>query len=356
MGRFLFGLARIAGCAVAIAIATGFPAPSRAANAGAPATADARAAADFYRGHTMFVIIGFPPGGGYDLYARLLAKHLGQHVPGNPTVIPQNMPGAGSLKAANYLYAIAPKDGSVIGTFAHGMGSAPLLGQARFDANKFAWLGSITKDVMVCISWTGSAVKSWNNVMAKQFVFGGVAAGNAPDIYAKLYKNVFGANIRLATGFPGTNDIALAMQRGEVDGFCGIAWSTIKSQHANWVKDKKINVLLQAAPQKDPDLPDVPLDHEFVRETGQRQVLDFVLASQIMARPFVAPPGISAERKAMLRDAFEKTMKDPAFLADAKKLSLDVDPVSGAAVDALIASLYATPKEIVAQAAKAILN
>ena len=173
MGRFLFGLARIAGCAVAAAtlIATGFPAPSRAANAGAPATADARAAADFYRGHTMFVIIGFPPGGGYDLYARLLAKHLGQHVPGNPTVIPQNMPGAGSLKAANYLYAIAPNDGSVIGTFAHGMGSAPLLGQARFDAKKFAWLGSITKDVMVCISWTGSAVKSWNNVSGEAIHF-----------------------------------------------------------------------------------------------------------------------------------------------------------------------------------------
>jgi tripartite-type tricarboxylate transporter receptor subunit TctC len=311
---------------------------------------------EFYHGRNIFVVIGYGPGGGYDLYARVLARHLGKHIPGNPTVIPQNMPGAGSLKAANYLYSIAPKDGSVIGTFAHGMGSAPLLGQAMFDARKFIWLGSITKDVMVCISWNGSPIRSWNDVMGKQFTFGGVAAGNAPDIYAKLYNSVLGARIKLATGFPGTNDIALAMQREEVDGLCGIAWSTVKAQHADWLRDKKIDVLLQAATAKATDLPNVPLASEFVRTKRGRQMLDFVIASQIMARPFVAPPGIPIERAASLRTAFDETMKDPAFLAELKKLMLDVDSVSGAEIDRLIAALYATPKDVVAEATSVLAN
>jgi tripartite-type tricarboxylate transporter receptor subunit TctC len=322
----------------------------------ASAAAQAAGPGEFYRGRNVFLVIGYTPGGGYDLYARLLARHLGKHIPGNPTVIPQNMPGAGSLKAANYLYGIAPKDGSVIGTFAHGMGSAPLLGQAAFDARKFIWLGSITKDVMLCISWNGSPIRSWGDVMAKQFIFGGVAAGNAPDIYAKLYNSVTGAKIKLATGFPGTNDIALAMQRREVDGLCGIAWSTVKAQHGDWVRDKKIDVLLQAASAKAPDLANVPLAGEFVHTEKGRQVLDFVLASQIMARPFVAPPGVSAERAAVLRSAFDATMRDPAFLADARKLMLDVDPVDGKDIDRLIAGLYATPKDVVAEATRALVN
>ncbi|HXJ01432.1 MAG TPA: hypothetical protein VNH44_09415 [Micropepsaceae bacterium] len=312
--------------------------------------------AEFYRGRNVFVVIGYTPGGGYDFYARLLARHLGKHIPGGPTVIPQNMPGAGSLKAANYLYGIAPKDGSVIGTFAHGMGSAPLLGQAQFDARKFVWLGSITKDVMLCISWNGSPIRNWSDVMAKQFTFGGVAAGNAPDIYAKLYNSVTGAKIKLATGFPGTNDIALAMQRREVDGLCGIAWSTVKAQHGDWVRDRKIGVLLQAATSKAADLADVPLAGEFVRTQKGRQVLDFVLASQIMARPFAAPPGVPPERAAVLRAAFDETMKDPAFLADARKLMLDVDPVGAKEIDALIATLYATPKDVVAEATRVLVN
>jgi tripartite-type tricarboxylate transporter receptor subunit TctC len=314
------------------------------------------APAEFYRGRNVFVVIGYTPGGGYDLYARLLARHLGKHIPGNPTVVPQNMPGAGSLKAANYLYTIAPKDGSVIGTFAHGMGSAPLLGQAKFDARRFAWLGSIAKDVMLCLSWNSSPIRKWDDVMARPFLFGGVAAGNAPDIYAKLYNAVLGAKIRLATGFPGTNDIALAMQRREVDGLCGIAWSTVKAEHGDWLRDAKVRVLLQAAAAKAPDLPNVPLAGTFVRTPRGRQVLNFVLASQIMARPFAAPPGIPADREAILRRAFDETMKDPAFLSDARGLMLDVDPASGAEIDRLIAELYATPKDVVTEATNVLVN
>ena len=300
--------------------------------------APARTPAEFYRGRTMFVIIGYPPGGGYDLYARMLAQHMGRHIPGNPTMIPQNMPGAGSLKAANYLFQVAAKDGSVIGTFARGLGSAPLIGQANFDSTKFSWIGSITKDTSLCISWAASPIKSWNDVMVKQFTFGGEGADADPDIYAKLYKNVFGAKIRLASGFPGTSNIALGMQRGEVQGMCGISWSTIKSQHPDWMRDKKIHLLIQAAPTKDPELPQVPTADEIARTPEQRQVLDFVQASQIMARPFTAPPGIPADRKAALRAAFDATMKDPVFLADAKRLMVDVRPVTGAEIDALVAA------------------
>lgn len=316
----------------------------------------ARAAtpAEFYKGRTVFVIIGYSAGGGYDLYARVLSQHLGRHIPGNPTVIPQNMPGAGSIKAANYVYSVAPKDGTVIGTFARGMAGAALIGQTNFDARKLTWLGSMTKDVTICMSWYTSPIKTWNDAMTKQFTVGGEGAAGDPDIFAKLYKNVFGAKIKLATGFPGTTDITLAMQRHEVDGLCGISWSTVKARYESWIKEKKINVLIQAAPAKAPDLPNVPLASEFVKTTEQRQILDFAVANEVLARPFVAPPGIPADRKAVLLAAFAATLKDPAFLADAKKTMIDIDPVSGPEAEAVVASLYALPKDVVAKAARAI--
>jgi tripartite-type tricarboxylate transporter receptor subunit TctC len=318
--------------------------------------AEAAAPADFYKGRTISVIIGYSAGGGYDLYARVLAQHLGRHIPGNPTVIPQNMPGAGSIKAALYVFSVAPKDGTVIGTFARGMASAALIGQANFDARKFTWLGSATKDVTLCISWNTSPIKTWNDAMTKQFTAGGEGPAGDPDIFAKLYKNVFGAKIRLATGFPGTTDITLAMQRHEVDGLCGISWSTVKSRYGDWVTGKKINILVQAAPSKAPDLPDVPLASELAKTTEQRQMLDFAVASEVLARPFVAPPGIPAERKAILRAAFDATLRDPAFLADAMKTMIDIDPVSGPEAEAVVASLYGLPKDVVLKAARAISN
>lgn len=320
------------------------------------ASAHAAAPVDFYRGKTVFVIIGYSPGGGYDLYARLFAQHLSKHIPGNPTVVPQNMPGAGSLKAANYIYSVVPKDGLTIGTFARAMGAAQLIGQAGFDATKFTWIGSPTRDTSLCVSWATSPVKSWADVLKTQSIFGGEGADSDPDIFAKLYKNVYGAKIRLATGFPGTTDIGLAMQRGEVHGLCGISWSTIKAQHGDWLREKKINVLLQAAPDKDPELPNVPTADDFAKTAEDRQILDFVQAPQVMARPFAAPPGIPADRKAILRTAFDETMKDPALLADAKRIGIDIKPVTGAEIDTIVAGLYATPKDVVAKATRAMTN
>ena len=318
--------------------------------------AHAATPADFYKGRTLNVIIGYSPGGGYDLYARVLAQHIGKHIPGNPTVIPQNMPGAGSLKAANYLFSVAAKDGLTIGTFSRSMATAPLMGHASFDASKFSWLGSITKDTTLCVSWKASPIASWNDVMAKEFTVGGDGADADPDIFAKLYKNVFGAKIRLATGFPGTSDIALAMQRGEVQGLCGISWSTIKSEHAAWLKEGRINVLIQAAQAKDPELPNVPLATDFAKTDEQREILAFAIAGQAMARPFLAPPGIPADRLAALRAAFAETLTDPAFVADAKRLQLDINPVTGEEIGKLVAAVYATPKDVVAKATRAMTN
>jgi tripartite-type tricarboxylate transporter receptor subunit TctC len=325
-------------------------APTPAVSGSAPTPAE------FYKGRVINMIIGYAPGGGYDLYGRVLAQHMSKHIPGSPKIIPQNMPGAGSLKAANYIFSVGRKDGTVIGTFARNMAISQLVGHAKFDTREFSWIGSITRDTSLCVSWHTSPIKTWDDVMAKQFTVGGEGADADPDIFAKLYKNLFGANFRLASGFPGTSNIALGMQRGEVHGLCGLSWSTLKSQHPDWLRDKRVNLLIQAAPVRDPELPDVLMASELVKTEEQKQILDFAVVSQTIARPIAAPPGIPADRKAALRAAFEATVRDPAFLAEARRLQLDVRPVSGADVDAMIAELYMTPKDVVARATRAMTN
>ena len=317
--------------------------------------AHAQSAEEFYKGKTINVVIGFSVGGGYDLYARHLARHIGKHIPGNPTVVPQNMPGAGSLKAANYLFTAAPKDGTTIGTFARTTGINPLLDSgATFDSRQFGWLGSVTDDVSLCVSWNATPIKTWQDFISKPSTMGGQGPSSEPDMFARLFKNVFGAPIKLVAGYPGTNEIALAMERGEVDGLCGISWSTVKSRHAQWLKEKKIDLLVQASFKKVPELNDVPLAMDETKDKEKLQILKLILAAQQMARPFAAPPGIPPERKAILVKAFDETMKDPDYLADAKKLDLDVNPVSGKELDELLAELYATPKDVVKRAGEAI--
>jgi tripartite-type tricarboxylate transporter receptor subunit TctC len=344
-------VARIAAAASVAAILIGaLFAPTPAVSGAAPTPAE------FYRGRTINLIIGYAPGGGYDLYGRVLAQHMSRHIPGNPRIIPQNMPGAGSLKAANYVFLAGRKDGTTIGTFARNIAISQLVGHATFDTRQFSWIGSITKDTSLCVSWHTSPIKTWNDVMTKEFRVGGEGADADPDIFAKLYKNLFGANFRLASGFPGTSNIALGMQRGEVQGLCGLSWSTLKSQHPEWIRDKSVNLLIQAAPVKDPELPDVLMASDLVRNDEQKQILDFAVTSQTIARPIAAPPGIPADRLAALRAAFDATMKDPVFLADTKRLQLDVRPVTGAEIETMLDHIYATPKDVVARAARAMTN
>jgi len=316
--------------------------------------AAAESVEDFYRGKSVSLVIGYSVGGGYDLYARQVARHMGKYIPGRPTIVPQNMSGAGSLRAAGYLYSAAAKDGSVFGTFGRTMAIQPLVSTtAPFDGTKFSWLGSVTNDVSTCVTWHTSDVKTWADMLEKPVTLGGEGPGADPDVFALLYKNVFGAKVKLVPGYHGTNDITLAMERGEVDGLCGLSWSTLKSRHMQWMKDNKINIIVQAAFKKEPELAAVPLVTEAAKTAEQKQILKLVLGSQEMARPFAAPPGIPEDRKAALISAFEQTMTDPEFLSEAQKLELDVNPVNAKSIEDLLGEIYATPKDVLAKAAQA---
>ena len=317
--------------------------------------ARAQSVEDFYRGKSINLMIGFSVGGGYDLYARHLARHIGKHIPGKPAILPQNMAGAGSLRAANFIYTAAPKDGTAFGTFSRTTGINPLLESgATFDGTKFTWLGSVTNDISLCVTWHTSKANTWENFLKYPTNLGGQAPSSEPDIFANLYKNVFGAPIKLVPGYPGTNEITLAMERGEVDGLCGLSWSTIQTRHLPWLKEKKINLLVQASFKKDPEIGNVPLVMDLTKDNEKLQILKLILAAQEMARPFAAPPDIPRDRAAALIAAFDATMKDAEYLADAKKSRIDVNPVSGADIDKLLAELYATPKDVVQKASQAI--
>jgi tripartite-type tricarboxylate transporter receptor subunit TctC len=306
---------------------------------------------DFYRGRTVTLVIGYSAAGGYDTYARVVAHHLGRHIPGGPAILPQNMEGAGSLRAANYLYNAAAKDGSVIGMFSRGMAMEPLIGASRtqFDARKFTWIGSGTNEVSTCVTWHESPVKTWADALMTPFTVGGEGSASDPDIFSTVMRNVFGVKLRLVSGYPGSAEVALAIERREVDGRCGWSYSSLMQQRPEWVSGKQVNILVQLALAKTPALPEVPLITAFATTDRQRQILRLVFSRQAMARPFVAPPGIPAERRDALRAAFDATMRDPEFLAEARRRGLEVNPVSGPEIDKLLDELYATPADTVAE-------
>jgi tripartite-type tricarboxylate transporter receptor subunit TctC len=321
---------------------------------GSTAPARANDLQDFYTSHPVSMIIGFGVGGGYDLYGRLVGRYMSKYLPGNPTIIPENMTGAGSLRAVNYLYSIAPKDGSVIGTFSRTLPLAPLLSGANFDSRKFTWLGSVAQDVIVCFTWHASAIKTWQDFLTLPSSLGGEGAGAEPDIYALFMKNVFGAKVKLVSGYRGTNDIFLAIERGELDGACGISWGTVVSLHSDWLRDKKINVIVQVGLHQHPDLSNVPTLADVTTSPEQQQIIRLIVTTLAMSRPFVAPPDIPLDRKAALVSAFEQATKDPQLKSEAQRTKLDVDLVPAAVIDKLLADAYATPKELIAKTTDAI--
>ena len=302
------------------------------------------------------VYIGYSAGGGYDVYGRMLARHINRHLPGNPTVVVNNMPGAGSMRLANWLYNVAPKDGNVIGTFARGIAFDTLLGQpgAQFDATKFNWIGSANDEVSVCVAWHTSGVTKFDQVLEKELVVGGTGGSADTDQFPKVFNSVLGAKMKIVAGYPGGNDINLAMERGEVSGRCGWSWSSVVSTQPGWLKEKKINVLVQLSLEKHPDLPDVPIITEFAKDDITRGVFKLVFARQVMGRPFAAPPGIPADRVAVIRKAFMETLKDPQLLAEAEKAQLEITPVSGEAVQKLVEEAYAMPPEVVKRTIEAL--
>jgi len=312
--------------------------------------------ADFYKGRTVEIYVGYSTGGGYDIYARALARRLGGFIPGNPTVVVKNMPGAGSLRLANWLANAAPRDATAFGTIGRGTAFDPVLGQpgADFKGPDLSWIGSMNREVSICASWHDSGVNTFEDLKTKGLLVGGVSPNDDTVQFAKVLNYVLGTKLKIVAGYPGGNDVVLAMERGEVKGRCGWSWSSVLAARPSWVKEKKINVLVQLALSKHPDLPDVPLITDLAKNQSQRQMLRLIFARQVMGRPFVAPPGIPADRLAALRKAFMQTLADKDFLADAAKERLEVAAVPGAEVEALVKELYATPTEVAKQAAAAL--
>jgi tripartite-type tricarboxylate transporter receptor subunit TctC len=315
-------------------------------------------ASDFYAGKSIELIIGAAPGGGYDVYARTFARHFGRHVPGNPTIVPKNMPGAGSARAAGFVSNVAAKDGTVIGSIMPGPIMNPLLdpkAEVLFDPAKLIYLGNANNGPRVCVTRKDSAIKTFDDLLKRKAVFGAVATNDSTRDYGYLHKHTSGALYDLVTGYKGTNDITLAMERGEVDGICGWDWASMKSQKPAWVQEKQANILLQVGLEPSDELTGLGVPHlyRYVKDED-RAVVDLVVSQQLFQRPFIVPPETPADRVAILRAAFAATMKDPQLLADAEKVRIDIAPIDGAQVQEAVRKLYATPKDVVERAQKAV--
>lgn len=308
----------------------------------------AQPAGESLAGKSVSMIIGFGAGGGYDLWGRTVGRHIGRHLPGAPTVIPQNMPGAGSYAAASYIFNIAPKDGTVLGIIARDAALGPLSGAtgARFDPTRLSWIGTPTKETNVCIAYHTSQVKSVLDLYEKQLIVGDTGPGTGTRSYPKALSELLGMKFKLVGGFPASSDVFLAMERGEVEGICE-SLDSIKIRRPDWIPTKKISILFQGGTEPNPELDGVPFVLDLALTGEQRQAIEFLYAGQGIGRPFVAPPDLPADRLKMLRDAFNATMTDPAFVAEAQKSKLDLEPEDGEHLAVLIAKIYATPKPIV---------
>ncbi len=319
----------------------------------AATSAGAQSLESFYKGKNMEMYIGYSAGGGYDTYGRFVAKHMGKHMPGKPNFIVKNLPGAGSLLLMNQLYNTLPKDGTALGIVARAAALEPLFGnpQAKFEPIKMNWIGSGNNEVSICAFWHTAGLTSTEQFMKTPLVVGGTGPGADTDNFPLTLNNVLGTKLKLITGYPGGNDINVAMERGEVQGRCGWSWSSVKSTRPDWLKEKKIFIPLQFALAKHEDLPNVPLVLDLAKDQKQRDILEVIFSAQPMGRPFVAPPNVPADRVKALRAAFDATFKDKVFLAEATKARLEIDPVNGEEVEKIVRKVAAMPKDLI-QAAK----
>lgn len=306
---------------------------------GAMSPASADAVSDFFSHKTVTLIAGFPPGGGYDTYIRTLARYYGRAIPGNPSVVPANLPGAGSMNAANQIYNNQPNDGTVMGEFASSVVMEPLLGDtaARFDPAKFSWIGSMSQDIAYCGVWqTPGAAASFDDMLHKETIFGGGAPAAITYQHPMILKNVLHADIRVIPGYAGTRDIDLAMHRGEVNGECGLYASSIKAQYFDDVKSGRLKLVIQMGPRKSTEFGDIPSVYDYAKTDEDRAVLDVHFKQLVLGRPLAGPPNIPADRLAALRQAFQATMKDQEFLAEAAKVGIDIDPATAEEVQDLL--------------------
>ena len=308
---------------------------------------------DFYRGKTMRMFIGFGPGGSSSLYAEILARYMGRHLPGNPTVIAQHMPGAGGLVVANHIAQRAPRDGTEFAIAARTVAFEPQLGNknAAFDPLKLSWIGNANVESSTCISWHSSPVKTMEDLLRHELVVGGTSGESLAITMPRALNQLAGARFRVVSGYTVSTDIMIAMERGELSGFCSIGWTFLKLRKPDWLRDKKVNILFQLALERHPELPDVPLALEMVSDLESRQVLELLLAPQEMGRPFFGPPGIPPERLTALRTAFQKTLADADYVRDADKAGIEIQYTSGDAVQSILERAYSAPPGVVKKAA-----
>jgi tripartite-type tricarboxylate transporter receptor subunit TctC len=320
------------------------------------AAAETSAVADFYKGKTITLVTGSDTGGGYDLNARVLARYLVRYIPGNPGIIVQNKPGAASVIAANYAYEVAPKDGTVIAGVQRTIPFPDLFvgDTAHYDVRKIHWLGSTMHELGLIVAWHTAPQQTIKDVIKTPMVVGGDGAAADTEIFPRVLNRMFGTQFKIVSGYRGQAQIVLAMERGEVQASGNWSWSDIQKVHPDWVRDKKIKLLLQIDLKKSADLPDVPLILDLARNNEEREVLEVLVSMKSLGRPYFVPPGVPADRAEALRTAFMQTMKDPDFLADAKKSLGTIDPVSGADMQMIVTRVYALPPDIVAKARAAV--
>jgi tripartite-type tricarboxylate transporter receptor subunit TctC len=316
-------------------------------------------AQDFYAGKTIDFIVGHYVGGGYDIYARALARHYSRHIPGHPGIVVRNMPGAGSAKAGLHIANTAARDGTVIGAVTPGAIMAALLdgrNDTTFDPTRVAFIGTANHGTRICVTMKEAAVQTFADMLKTKTVIGGVAVNDATHDYAYMVKNVTGAQLSIVAGYNGTANIGLAMERREVDGSCGWDWASFKSQRARWLKENRVNVLAQIGQETDEDLTrrGAPPIWNFISNEDDRKAVELIISQQVFHRSYIAPPGVPAPRLEILRTAFLATMNDPQFLADADKTGIDIAPLDGGKIQELIARLAATPDAVVQRAKRAI--
>ncbi len=316
--------------------------------------ANAQSVESFYKGKTIAVVIGYAPGGTYDATARLLTRHMGRHIPGEPAMVPQSMPGSGSVKAILHTYGVAPRDGTALAMVARSYPIDPLFNpeSEKYDPVKFNPIGSTSTEVSTAVTWHTSPVKTLGDLLKPGVSITAGATGTTDDTgrFPQLTKNLTGADIKIVLGYPGGNDVTLALEKGEVDARFGWSWGSVKSRSKQWLDEKKINIILQMALKKAPDLPDTPFIMDFAKTELDRQAMELIFAPQSFAWPLIAPPDVPADRLAALRRAFAATMKDEKFIAEAEKLAIEVDPVSGEEMQATIKRILAFPSTAVERA------
>jgi tripartite-type tricarboxylate transporter receptor subunit TctC len=312
-------------------------------------TAQAQTVEEFYKGKTISMVVSSSPGGGYDTLSRAVARFLGKHIPGNPSVVVRNMPGAGGIVATNHLYRIAARDGTVIGGLQNNTPFEPLFGtkEADYDPTKLNWLGTPSVETGLLIIWHTSKIRTIDDARKMEMTAGASGANSTPSFYARLLNELLGLKIKVIPGFPGQNEAYLAMERGELDSYGVTFWSSLTSTKQDWLRDKKVRFLVQYGPEKEPALGDVPYGPDLVKNEEDRQLFEAAYAPLAAGRPFVAPPDLPKDRLAALRKAMLDTFKDPEFLVEAERLKLEVDkPRSGEQIQQQIAHVYQMPKSI----------